>query len=93
MTTYNKKTGGNNRKKRFVFKRANKYFKLVAVDVKSKLPSIPLRYRCNPYEICSSGDPYWADKRNVDRLKLSLAEDTSTAITLTPELQRELLGL
>ena len=30
--------------------------------------AIPDQYRCNPFDISPSGDVFWADKRNVDRV-------------------------
>jgi hypothetical protein len=36
--------------------------------------SIPEKYRCNPFETSASGDLFWADKRNVEKLKKSIAD-------------------
>jgi len=35
---------------------------------------IPMEYRCNPFDISPSGDMFWADKRNVEKLEESLAK-------------------
>ena len=46
--------------------------------------------------ISPSGDPYWADPRNIQTLKdydKLRAEGKMKFTTLTPELQKELLGL
>ncbi len=36
--------------------------------------SIPPEYRRDPYEISPSGDPFFADQRNIDMLEESLKE-------------------
>ena len=45
---------------------------------------IPEEFRCDPYEISPSGDPYFADKRNVEyvrkRLEESQDSDPSTLV-------------
>ena len=33
-----------------------------------EIDKIPEQYRCDPYEISPSGDPFFADKRNVEKL-------------------------
>ena len=46
--------------------------------------------------ISPSGDPYWADPRNVAELdrRLKLRREGKTKLTrMTPELRKELLGL
>lgn len=35
--------------------------------------AIPEEFRVNPFEVSDSGDLYWADKRNVDGVKASIA--------------------
>lgn len=37
--------------------------------------AIPEEFRINPFEISDSGDLYWADKRNVDGVKASIAKN------------------
>ncbi|MEC4114764.1 hypothetical protein VSO92_11695 [Myroides pelagicus] len=37
--------------------------------------AIPEEFRVNPFEISDSGDLYWADKRNVDGVKASIAKN------------------
>ncbi len=34
-----------------------------------EIEAIPEEYRCDPYEISPSGDPFFADKRNVEELR------------------------
>lgn len=34
-----------------------------------EIAKIPEQYRCNPYEISPSGDPFFADKRNVEYVR------------------------
>jgi hypothetical protein len=35
--------------------------------------SIPEQFRCNPFDYSPTGDMFYADKRNVENLKKSLA--------------------
>lgn len=37
--------------------------------------AIPEEFRLNPFEISDSGDLYWADKRNVEAVKASIAKN------------------
>lgn len=48
---------------------------------------IPKEYRCDPYAISPSGDPFWADKRNVEELtkKLQEIENGTAKISVTLE--------
>ena len=39
-----------------------------------EIAKIPEEYRCDPYEISPSGDPFFADKRNVEYVKKRLEE-------------------
>ena len=55
---------------------------------------------CNPFDISPSGDMFWADKRNVDKLKGSLAkseedikEGRITRVSETEELDKFLESL
>ena len=34
-----------------------------------EIAKIPEQYRCDPYEISPSGDPFFADKRNVEYVR------------------------
>lgn len=44
----------------------NRAYKLTPVSENDLLFEIPEKYRVNPYDISPTGDPFWADKRNVD---------------------------
>jgi len=37
--------------------------------------AIPEEFRVNPFDISDSGDLYWADKRNVEGVKASIAKN------------------
>ena len=37
--------------------------------------AIPEEFRVNPFDISDSGDLYWADKRNVQAVKASIAKN------------------
>lgn len=37
--------------------------------------AIPEEFRVNPFDVSDSGDLYWADKRNVDGVKASIAKN------------------
>lgn len=45
-----------------------------AVD--PEIEKIPEEYRCDPYKISPSGDPFFADKRNVEYIQKRLDEPT-----------------
>lgn len=60
-------------KKQVIVKRSkNRAYKLVPVTEDDMLVEIPLEYRCDPYEFSPSGDPFWADKRNVEVVKKAI---------------------
>ena len=65
-----------------IVKRKNRAYKLVPVSDDDMLVDIPKEYRCDPYEISPSGDMFWADKRNVEKLKKAI-EDKEVAARLT----------
>lgn len=50
----------------------NRAYKIVPVTEDDMLVEIPKEYRCDPYEISPSGDPFWADKRNVEKVKKAI---------------------
>ena len=39
-----------------------------------EIAKIPEEFRCDPYEISPSGDPFFADKRNVEYVRKSIEE-------------------
>ena len=49
-------------------------FKLVPITEDDTLKNIPKEYRCDPYKISPSGDSFWADQRNVDKLAQIIAD-------------------
>ena len=65
-------------KERVSIKRGKKFVNLVISDDPEtvfinkdwvrEFFSIPEQYRCNPFDVSPSGDIYWADKRNVEKL-------------------------
>jgi hypothetical protein len=65
-----------------IVKRKNRAYKLVPVCDDDMLIDIPKEYRCNPYEISPSGDVFWADKRNVEKLKKAIENKENIAVTL-----------
>ncbi len=67
-----------------IVKRKNRAYKLVPVSDDDMLVDIPKRFRCDPYEVSPSGDMFWADKRNVEKVKKAI-EDKDIALRLTSE--------
>ncbi len=65
-----------------IVKRKNRAYKLVPVSDDDMLVDIPKEFRCDPYEISPSGDMFWADKRNVEKVKKAI-EDKEIASRLT----------
>jgi hypothetical protein len=65
-----------------IVKRKNRAYKLVPVSDDDILVDIPKEYRCDPYEVSPSGDMFWADKRNVEKVKKAI-ESKEVAATLT----------
>jgi hypothetical protein len=52
------------------------------------LVDIPMEYRCDPFEISQSGDLFWADKRNVEKVKKALESKEITAkLTSTDDIK------
>jgi len=84
----------NNQKKYFdmvdnneqvVVKRKNRAYKLVPVTEDDMLVDIPKEYRTNPYEISPSGDTFWADKRNIEKVKKAIENKEVAAQLKTAE--------
>lgn len=69
-------------RERVAVKRGKKYVNLIVTDepdtnfVSQKwikeFMSIPMQYRCDPFEFSPSGDLFYADKRNVERLEQAI---------------------
>lgn len=60
----------------------NRSYKLVPVSDEDLLVAIPEEFRCDPYLISPSGDVYWADSRNVE--KVIKAASGSVIATIKP---------
>ncbi len=71
-------------KEQVVVKRKNRAYKIVPVSDDDILMDIPKEFRCDPYEVSSSGDTFWADKRNVEKVKKAI-EDKEIVLRLTSE--------
>ena len=57
-----------------IVKRKDRAYKLVPVNEEDIPVDVPNEYRCDPYEISPSGDMFWADKRNVERVKKAIED-------------------
>ena len=56
--------------------------------------SIPAEYRCNPLDISPSGDLFFADKRNIERLDKAIEQARNGKVKkLSKEAQKELFSL
>jgi len=93
----------NNQKKYFdmvdnneqvVVKRKNRAYKLVPVTEDDMLVDIPKEYRSNPYEISPSGDTFWADKRNIEKVKKAIEnKEVAAQLKNTEDIQNFLNSL
>ena len=82
---------------RVVVKRGGKFVNLIVSDSPDKpfvdvdwikdFLIIPSEFRCNPFDYSPSGDLFWADVRNVEKVNSAIlkADTDKTAITLQPE--------
>ncbi len=68
-----------------VVKRKNRAYKLVPVSDDDMLMEIPFEYRVDPYEISPSGDVFWADKRNVEKVKKAFEDKGSSGTIINSE--------
>lgn len=68
-----------------IVKRKNRAYKIVPVSDDDILMDIPIEYRCNPNEISPSGDPFWADKRNVEKVKKAIENKDQIADKINSE--------
>ena len=60
-------------KEQVIVKRSkDRAYKLVPVTDNDMLVDIPLEHRCDPFEFSPSGDPFWADRRNVEIVKKAI---------------------
>lgn len=69
----------DNQEQIIVKRSKDKAYKLVPVTADDMLIEIPLEYRCNPYDYSPSGDPFWADKRNVEIVKKAIENKDQVA--------------
>lgn len=65
-----------------IVKRKSRVYKIVPVTDDDMLVDIPKEYRCDPYEISPSGDVFWADKRNVEKVKKAIENKDIIAVRL-----------
>lgn len=65
-----------------IVKRKNRAYKLVLVTDDDMLVDIPVEHRCDPYEISPSGDMFWADKRNIEKVKKAIENKDQIAARL-----------
>lgn len=65
-----------------IVKRKNRAYKLVPVSDDDMLVDIPKEFRCDPYDVSPSGDMFWADKRNVEKVKNAI-KDKEVALRLS----------
>ncbi len=87
-------------KERVVVKRGNKFVNLIVSDAPDRVfldenwvegfLGIPAEYRINPFEISPSGDLYYADKRNVERLKEAINDSEQRKVVKTIKSPAEL---
>ena len=54
-----------------------------------EIAKIPEEYRCDPYVISPSGDPFFADKRNVEKLDKILNDKEAMEVSGEPLKSRE----
>lgn len=47
----------------------------MATTHNSPINDIPEEFRCNPYDCSPSGDPFFADKRNVKAVETAFEDD------------------
>ena len=52
----------------------NKAYRLLPIGKDDYVTHIPEEYLCNPFDISPSGDMFWADKRNVEKLEKTLEQ-------------------
>lgn len=71
-------------KERVAVKRGKKFVNFIVTDAPDSpffneawikvFLAIPEKHRCNPFDISSTGDLFWADKRNVEQFKNRLSK-------------------
>ena len=64
----------DNREHIIIQRGKDKSYRLLPITEDDYITHIPKEFLCNPFDISPSGDMFWADKRNVEKLKESLAQ-------------------
>ena len=64
----------DNREHIIIQRGKNKSYRLLPIAKDDYITHIPPEYRCNPFDISPSGDMFWADKRNVEKLEQSIEQ-------------------
>lgn len=85
---------------RVAVKRGKKFVNLVVTDAPDSVfvsvewfkefMSIPAEYRCDPFEISPSGDLFFADQRNLEKISRAMTGKTTR---LTKEAQKALFEI
>lgn len=86
---------------RIAVKRGKKFVNLVVTDSPDSVfvsadwfkefMSIPAEYRCDPFEISPSGDLFFADRRNIEKMSIGLEQARQgKTVKLTTSLREEL---
>jgi len=89
---------------RVAVKRGNKYINMIVTDTPDStfinenwlkdFFVIPEKYRCNPFDYSPSGDLFYADKRNIERLNKSIEQARSGKVKrLSRKEQKELFDI
>jgi len=92
------------KEKVYVKRGKNKYISLVVTDDPEKKTftedwlkeflAIPAEYRCNPFDFSPSGDLFYADRRNVEKLENAIEQARKGETKkLSKEEQDDLLSL
>lgn len=80
---------------RVAVKRGSKFVNLIVSDSPDKsfvdsdwikdFLAIPSEFRCNPFDYSTSGDLFWADIRNIDKVNKAIeSADKGKTVTLHP---------
>ncbi len=72
----------------------NRAYRIIPVKESDLINEIPVEHKRDPYKISPSGDPFWADERNLAVLERALEllkEQKSNTRKMSKKLQKELL--
>lgn len=71
-------------------------YRVVPVTEADVINDIPVEHRVDPFAVSETGDPFWADKRNIDILEkaVELLKKRGFCGTheMSKEVQRDMLG-